>query len=169
MIPGDYDSFGGFSLHRVEILSIMGGAGNDSLDGGLARNALFDGNAGNDTLQGGAGRNQLSGGEGNDSLIGQTAHDDLIGDTGNDTMIGGGDDTFSFSIFFGHDRIRDFAPGPTSGDVLEFDFLAKSDFRFVLADFGLSTKIIYKPTGDFVILDGVQLASIDLAHDFLFV
>jgi Ca2+-binding RTX toxin-like protein len=60
-------------------VTIVGGAGNDSIDGG-AGNDLIDGGAGNDLIDGGAG------------------NDTIVGSAGNDTLLGGdGDDQFTFA------------------------------------------------------------------------
>jgi len=55
--------------------TLIGGAGNDTLNGGT----------GNDSLDGGTGDDSLDGGAGNDTLIGGTGADSLYGGAGNDT------------------------------------------------------------------------------------
>jgi Ca2+-binding RTX toxin-like protein len=68
--------------------SLLGGAGNDYLDGGLDSDLLFGG-AGDDTLLGGTGTDSLDGGAGNDYLDGGAGTDYLQGGDGDDTLVRG--------------------------------------------------------------------------------
>ncbi len=61
-------------------VTLVGGAGDDSLYGGGA----------NDTLEGDEGADFLSGGGGNDTLTGSSGHDRLFGGPGNDSIEGRG-------------------------------------------------------------------------------
>lgn len=67
-------------------VTLIGGAGDDSLYGGSA----------NDTLEGDEGSDFLAGGDGNDTLIGASGRDRLFGGPGNDSIEGrGGADTIN--------------------------------------------------------------------------
>jgi Ca2+-binding RTX toxin-like protein len=89
----------GFALDAsTERLQVNGLGGNDSLTANAGVGALtlmsVDGGAGNDTVNGSDGPDAIAGGEGNDSLSGGGGDDRISGDRGNDTMNGGaGDDT----------------------------------------------------------------------------
>ncbi len=72
--------------------SVLGGRGADSLTGGTGRDTLW-GEADDDTLAGGDDLDQLLGGIGNDRLAGDAEDDHLDGGLGRDTLAGGaGDD-----------------------------------------------------------------------------
>jgi hypothetical protein len=72
-------------------ISLKGGAGNDFLDGRSTTDATkvvtIDGGAGNDTITGAAGKDVLVGGEGKDIITGGAAADALTGGAGNDTFV----------------------------------------------------------------------------------
>lgn len=75
------------------VVTLDGGAGNDSLRGTGGNDLIFGGD-GNDTLRGGAGNDTLDGGIGNDGLSGAAGNDFLNAGDGNDTGFGGsGNDT----------------------------------------------------------------------------
>jgi len=121
------------ALFGNSLVSLNGGAGNDTITGGgdsdiinggdgedlLSGNAdgdLIDGGDGNDvingddgsdTLLGNIGNDTVNGGDGNDSLTGSFGNDVLMGNAGNDTVRGG----------FGNDNIN----GATGDDLLEGD------------------------------------------------
>ena len=59
-------------------VTLVGGAGNDTLTGGAGADVLLGG-AGNDTMRAGSGRSLLVGGSGVDTLTGGTGDDILIG------------------------------------------------------------------------------------------
>jgi Ca2+-binding RTX toxin-like protein len=65
------------------VVTITGGAGNDSLTGNAAKDTII-GNGGNDTLNGMGGSDTLDGGAGNDTLNGGTGQDTLTGGAGKD-------------------------------------------------------------------------------------
>lgn len=69
------------------VLSMNGGAGQDTLSGGLS-NATILGGDGNDTYIGGQGSDVIDGGLGDDSLSGGLGDDTLTGNFGNDTLLG---------------------------------------------------------------------------------
>jgi len=66
--------------------SILGFAGNDTLDGGNGQDSL-DGGAGDDVLKGGGGFDRLWGGAGNDTLEAGPGGGSLNGGAGDDTFI----------------------------------------------------------------------------------
>ena len=68
--------------------SILGGDGNDTLRGGAGNDTLDAGN-GNDGLSGAAGNDVLTGGENDDTLFGGSGNDTVLGGNGNDTCYGG--------------------------------------------------------------------------------
>ena len=78
----------------LDLVSVGGGDGDDTITVlGKASAALYGG-AGNDTLTGGAGKDCLNGGPGDDQLFGMAGDDWLFGGSGNDTLDGGpGNDT----------------------------------------------------------------------------
>jgi Ca2+-binding RTX toxin-like protein len=86
--PGEGDNIG------ADVLTIIGGNGDDTLIGNAGPNYLVGG-TGNDVIKGGAGEDFLYGSTGNDALDGQAGQDFLEGDSGDDTLTGGPDlDTF---------------------------------------------------------------------------
>jgi Ca2+-binding RTX toxin-like protein len=77
-------------------VNALGGDDSVSTSPGVGAATLLsiDGGAGNDTLGGSDGSDLIQGGEGNDTLNGEAGDDRLVGDRGADTMNGGaGDDT----------------------------------------------------------------------------
>ncbi|MFG2748351.1 calcium-binding protein [Streptomyces xanthophaeus] len=78
-------------------VTLVGGAGDDSLYGGSANDTLegdegadfLSGGAGNDTLTGSSGPDRLFGGPGNDSIEGRGGSDIINGGAGNDVVSGG--------------------------------------------------------------------------------
>ncbi|GHI85507.1 calcium-binding protein [Streptomyces xanthophaeus] len=78
-------------------VTLVGGAGDDSLYGGGANDTLegdegsdfLSGGAGNDTLTGASGQDRLFGGPGNDSIEGRGGSDIINGGAGNDVVSGG--------------------------------------------------------------------------------
>jgi len=69
-------------------VTLIGGAGNDSLLGANLR-TVAEGGDGNDSIVGGAGSDSLSGGAGNDSILSLGGADKILGGNGNDTLLGG--------------------------------------------------------------------------------
>lgn len=93
-------------VRDVEVLTINGTAGTDTLIGGAGDDKLtgnfgddlLQGGAGNDVLDGGWGNDSLSGGAGNDLVYGGSGDDWLSGFLGSDTLNGGtGADTFDLT------------------------------------------------------------------------
>ncbi|WP_432093287.1 calcium-binding protein [Streptomyces sp. bgisy100] len=79
-------------------VTVVGGAGDDSLQGGNANDTLegdegadfLSGGGGNDTLTGAGGADRIFGGTGNDSIEGRDGSDTINGAAGNDVVSGGG-------------------------------------------------------------------------------
>lgn len=93
-------------VRDVEVLTIFGTAGNDTLIGGAESDSLtgnfnddlLQGGAGNDVLDGGWGNDTLSDGAGNDLLYGGNGDDWLTSFLGGDTLNGStGADTFDLT------------------------------------------------------------------------
>ena len=81
-----------FALSSVKAVSVNAGAGNDDvevieLNGPVNIPMTMLGGAGNDTLVGGSGNDCLVGGAGNDVLAGEGGNDTLIGGLGTDRLI----------------------------------------------------------------------------------
>lgn len=103
-------------------VTLVGGAGDDSLHGGGANDTLegeegadfLSGGGGNDTLTGSSGRDRLFGGPGNDSIEGRGGSDIINAGAGNDVVSGGN----------GNDRViagtgNDFVDGGPGRDDLD--------------------------------------------------
>jgi Ca2+-binding RTX toxin-like protein len=87
-------------------VSVLGGAGNDTITGGSGNDSIFGGD-GNDSIHGGAGNDSLEGDLGNDTLNGDAGDDNLNGGTevlgqnndGADKIFGGaGNDSVIYSF-----------------------------------------------------------------------
>lgn len=83
------------------LVSLNGGAGNDTINGG-ADGDNINGGDGDDVLSGGAMGDIIDGGAGNDVINGEDGNDTLMGNIGNDT-ISGGDEDDSLTGSFGDD------------------------------------------------------------------
>jgi hypothetical protein len=68
--------------------TVLGGAGNDTLDGSALSDSI-GGGSGNDSLTGGTGNDSVYGNAGNDVIDGGTGNDKLYGEDGNDTLVAG--------------------------------------------------------------------------------
>jgi Ca2+-binding RTX toxin-like protein len=95
----------------AERFQVNGLGGNDSLSANAGVGALtllsVDGGAGDDTVNGSDGADLLLGGEGNDVLSGGGGDDRIVGDRGSDTMNGGsGDDTMVWNNGDGSDAVN---------------------------------------------------------------
>jgi Ca2+-binding RTX toxin-like protein len=117
------------NLDAGDAASIDGGAGSDvinasAVSAGVARLSLLGG-AGNDTLFAGRGGMTLAGGAGNDLLVGNSGNDVLNAGAGQDLLIGGrGDDLFSGEGDF---FVLDFRAGQGSGDRIDLSGVAGID------------------------------------------
>ncbi len=95
LVGGDREQFFEATASNRPV-TLLGGAGSDTLKGGRDDDQLFgesgrdelDGGLGNDTLSGGDDRDNVLGGDGLDLLIGGDANDTLDGGSGNDTLRG---------------------------------------------------------------------------------
>lgn len=77
------------------LLTLEGGAGDDTLRGGAGDDRLLGG-GGDDLAQGNGGSDSVSGGAGDDTLLDGSGSDTLRGGLGNDTVIAsGGDDVLN--------------------------------------------------------------------------
>ncbi len=93
--------------------TILGGAGDDTLNGGSGDDFIrggggadeISGNLGDDSLWGGAGGDQILGDEGNDNMWGQGDSDTIVGGLGADSLWGG-DGSDQLSGGFDNDVIR---------------------------------------------------------------
>src|SRR6478672_8125399 len=115
---------------ETERFQVNGLGGNDSITAADGVGALtlltVDGGAGDDSISGSDGPDLLIGGDGNDVLEGRGGDDRIVGDRGNDTMSGGaGDDTLVWNNGDatdvmnggeGHDDVE-VNGAPTAGDV----------------------------------------------------
>ncbi|WP_170317718.1 M10 family metallopeptidase [Paroceanicella profunda] len=164
---GDDLLFGGDGVD-----TLYSGAGNDMAYGGNQGDLIYGAN-GDDYIDGGGQWDRLYGGNGNDTLVGGWGNDKLDGGTGDDLLEGnGGSDTFIFTANWGDDTIvnGDFTAGTGTEDVLDFSALG-----ITLADLtisvlaGTGTLISYVAGGDSVVLEGVNMASLDYSDDFVFV
>jgi Ca2+-binding RTX toxin-like protein len=100
---------GNETLTSIEVIFLIGGAGNNRIDASQATVSVvllgqggddtLAGGSGNDTIDGGAGDDIANGGLGNDSLTGGDGNDGLSGFRGDDVISGGsGND-----LLVGHD------------------------------------------------------------------
>ena len=92
--------FGTPTVANTRSISVVGGAGNDTItldeaNGALPKANLFGG-TGNDMLTGGSGADTLAGQAGNDTLLGKGGVDGLFGGSDNDSLTGGDADDRAF-------------------------------------------------------------------------
>lgn len=81
---------GNDSISDFEIVSLTGGAGNDTIDAsGFSGSTIINAGDGNNTVTGGSGADLITGGNGQDSLVGGAGNDTLNGAGGNDSLTGG--------------------------------------------------------------------------------
>ena len=100
------DTINGFEARDT----IIGGEGDDDLFGGKGKDLIF-GDAGNDEIAGNQGGDTLEGGSGSDTLFGDRGRDVLVGGMGLDILIGGGaSDSFVIASGKDTDGIIDFEP-----------------------------------------------------------
>ncbi len=84
--------------------SVLGGAGNDTIDAGLGDDTI-DAGSGDDSVAGGTGNDRLLGNDGNDTLAGGDGADSLAGGANDDSLTGGiGGDTLEGDL--GEDTLR---------------------------------------------------------------
>lgn len=115
---------------------------------------------------GGPDDNILYGFAGNDTLSGGDGNDTLVGGRGNDTLSGGaGDDRFVFHNGDGLDTIIDFAPGDSSGDVVElhgYDVANFAGLQALMSQVGADTVIAFDPWNE-ITLQHVTMAQLNAA------
>jgi Ca2+-binding RTX toxin-like protein len=115
------------------------------------------GNALDNSLTGSASANWLLGGAGNDTLNGKAGNDVLFGQAGSDTFVvehGGGGDV-----------IGDFAHGSDRINLHDFGFASFAQLQTHFSQVG-SDGAIALGGGDFIVLQGVTLSTLD-AGDFV--
>src|SRR5205085_2848882 len=79
-----------FSLANIQVATLTGGAGNNTLDAhSFSGKTYLGGGLGNDVLLGGSTGDTLDGGDGNDWLSGGSGFDILRGGAGRDVLVGG--------------------------------------------------------------------------------
>jgi len=88
----------------IDVETIYGGLGDDTLFASCSQSVTFDGGAGDDVIHGNSQADVLLGGSGNDQISGGGGDDILDGWTGDDTLSGGGGDDV---YIFGHGRGND--------------------------------------------------------------
>lgn len=93
-------------------LTLLGGAGRDTIRGGAGDETIL-GHTGSDSIHAGGGNDWVSGGAHNDYIDGAGGHDRLMGGEGNDVIYG----------LSGHDRIsggagQDYLEGGTGSDTI---------------------------------------------------
>ncbi|AJA08080.1 heme peroxidase [Sphingopyxis fribergensis] len=162
----------------VQIDTLTGTAGNDTLKGGSGEDVIgglggddaltggsgddtLAGGEGDDALGGGSGDDLLAGGDGDDVLGGGSGDDRLDGGDGDDVMTGGsGDDVFVFGE--GDDRVTDFQLGEDSIDLSGLGVTAQSfASRVVISQSGNDTLV--RIDGNELRLDGVSAANLQTA------
>jgi hemolysin type calcium-binding protein len=86
-----------YAVRNLKGIVVNAGAGNDDievieLNGPVTIPVTMLGGAGNDTLVGGSGNDYLDGGAGNDTCAGESGSNTLIGGAGTDRLVSGGVD-----------------------------------------------------------------------------
>ncbi len=88
----------------TKAVTVLGGAGNDSITAGAASDSLL-GEAGDDTIVGAGGDDTIFGGADNDRLLGGSGLDFMQGNDGNDFVDGGGTSGDSVGGNLGNDTV----------------------------------------------------------------
>lgn len=147
---------------------VISGNGNNKVLAGLGNDTIKAG-GGNDKLSAGSGNDSIVGGAGDDKISGGTGKDTIEGGAGNDKLSGGtGSDTFVFkNEATGNDIIQDFS----KQDILQIadrtgDGKVLSGQDFTVSTSKGDTTVTFldkdgKPTGDTVVLKGVNKAEAD--------
>ena len=119
---------------------------------------------------GGSATDMLYGHGGNDTLDGAGGNDVLNGGAGNDTLTGGaGDDRFVFRFGDGLDTITDFAPGNSSGDLIDLHGYGVTSFTALQAFMtqqGADTVIAFDGQNQ-ILLHNVTMSALG-SGDFVF-
>ncbi|QDV43852.1 Leukotoxin [Stieleria neptunia] len=124
-------------IREVELVSLIGGAGNNRIDAtGTLYATHLDGGEGDDHITGGLGNDALIGGPGNDTLEGGLGNDTLGGGDGIDSMSGGlGTNTLVQSgsgRFVLTDTTIDHGQGKNEIQTIELGENASGTFRLIL-------------------------------------
>ncbi|WGF90236.1 G8 domain-containing protein [Marinivivus vitaminiproducens] len=93
-VPADLISSSDIATERTNsdgTITILGGAGNDTLEGRNSHVDRLDGQGGNDLIRGRSGADYLYGASGSDTLYGAAGANSLYGGSGNDVLEGGDD------------------------------------------------------------------------------
>ena len=131
----------------VNVVSLSGGGGNDTLYGtdGFQANDNLGGGDGDDEIHGGGAGDSIHGDAGNDMLFGDDGNDALAGGQGNDAMFGGaGDDHFHLTGSGVSEIGQDSADGGAGFDTLQYRSL---DSSAVVVDFASGTAVGGGPDG----------------------
>jgi Ca2+-binding RTX toxin-like protein len=115
--PSQTISVDGSAVHLGK-LTLIGGAGGDSLSGGSGADQL-QGQSGADTLSGNGGNDRLEGGDGDDVIAGGSGADQLVGGLGNDLYTMDTSDTIVEAANAGTDEVRTVLAAYTLGANLE--------------------------------------------------
>jgi Ca2+-binding RTX toxin-like protein len=126
---------------ETERFQVNGLGGDDTITAADGVGALtlltVDGGAGNDTIVGSDGPDVLLGGDGNDVIEGRGGDDRIVGDRGSDTMVGGaGDDTLVWNNGDGTDVID----GGEGHDEVEVNGSPTAGDAFTIQPNGARTK-----------------------------
>ncbi|MEP9379136.1 hypothetical protein ABLE91_20655 [Aquabacter sp. CN5-332] len=170
---------GGATVRGFEQITVISGAGNDTVHGfdgdsglGYLPGVTLTGDyfmlgAGDDLAFGGAGGDRLDGDEGNDRLHGESGNDHFYGGNGSDLLWGGeGADTFNYvGGETGVDRIEDFEDGI---DHLRFlDGITRSFEQVLAAAHETSEGVVIDRGESSILLVNIAITDLD-AGDFLF-
>jgi Ca2+-binding RTX toxin-like protein len=141
----------GLSLTGNELANtVIGGAGNDTIEGGGDGEDRLNGGAGNDTITGGIGNDRLSGGDGDDTMTGGIGNDRLSGGDGDDTMTGGiGDDRLNGGA--GNDAM-------TGGDGDDIYYVDNAADQVVEAAFGGADAVL--TSVDYGLAGGLEIETL---------
>lgn len=132
------------SANESQNLSVIGGAGSDTITAG-AGNDTLEGGSGADQITGGAGADSISGGDGRDYLVGGTGNDTISGGNGTDIIIGGaGKDHLTGGL--GNDTFVFEAVAESTGENADVitDFVSGSDKIFINTSATGTTAVTFK-------------------------
>ena len=107
----------------IDIDTIFGGAGNDTINSGDGIDWVYGGD-GDDSIDAANGFDRVFGGAGNDTIDGGATSDTIYGGAGNDSILGGGGSK-SYDLIFGEDG-ADTIEGGAGDDVIHGDNVATS-------------------------------------------
>ena len=155
---------GGFSdslsFVGFEHITLLGSAGNDSLEGVDLAETLR-GRDGDDWITGGRLGDLLDGGAGNDSLRGGDDDDILSGGAGVDRFIFEPNYGFLFSVSANHDTITDY----TAGEVISFANFVTTDLSDLTITQSGANKLISWSDGSVTLLNYSGLVTFEFGVD----